>query len=272
MRLFDDQLLFEILCSNTETLKIKLKNYLRDIFMFPEVEDGFIYAEGEIPILLVAHMDTVFSFPPGVLYYDDEKDILFNKKSGIGADDRSGIYAILEILKKYRPHVLFTDEEEIGGIGAEKAVFSIKRPNVKYIIEFDRKGSNDCVFYNCANQKFQDYVESFGFVTNTGSFSDISILAPEWDIAAVNLSCGYYFPHSKNEYMVPSELRYNIERVETMIEDYDKVEYFNYQSRFLNTFPYLDGDVEEHFTRFLDIYFSNSVHQEKIKIIGQNKN
>ena len=35
--------------------------------------------------------------------------------------------------------------------------------DLKYIIELDRRGSDDCVFYQCDNHEFDAYVEKFGF-------------------------------------------------------------------------------------------------------------
>lgn len=42
-------------------------------------------------------------------------------------------------------------------------------------------------------------INSYGFNTELGTFSDISIIAPAWGIAAVNLSIGYYDGHSLAE-------------------------------------------------------------------------
>ena len=46
----------------------------------------FIYAVGDIPIALVAHMDTVFKTPPEDIYYDKEKNVMWSP-DGLGADD-----------------------------------------------------------------------------------------------------------------------------------------------------------------------------------------
>jgi hypothetical protein len=72
-------------------------------------------------------------------------------------------------------------------------------PELKYIIEYDRKGRKDCVFYQCDNRDFVDFVEKFGFKEATGTFSDISVIAPALGVAAVNLASGYYFPHTNHE-------------------------------------------------------------------------
>lgn len=133
------------------------------------------------------------------------------------------------MLKKYNPHVLFTEDEEIGCIGASKAVEKLDIPDVKYIVEFDRRGKNDCVFYDCGNEKFIDYVESFGFKTDYGTCSDISILGSVWDIASVNLSSGYYNEHTEKEYIIFNQLLKTINRADKMLKKLKKTQYFDYQ-------------------------------------------
>ena len=221
--------LYNLLKLRDTELKEYLYKHLKEIGMDPVSSDGYLYAKGDIPILLVSHMDTVFDNPPEELLYSAEEGIIYSPTSGIGGDDRCGVYGILEILKECKPHVLFTEDEEIGCIGAMKAVSSLEEPDVKYIIELDRKGNNDCVFYDCANKKFIDYVKSFNFCLREGSFSDICILSGAWDIASVNLSCGYYNEHTNFEYINFNELTNNIERVKHMLNDHINANYFSYE-------------------------------------------
>jgi di/tripeptidase len=221
--------LVNLLGMTQKELKEFLYEYLKKKDMNPLSKDGFLYAEGDIPIMLVAHMDTVALEPPTNLCYSKELDLIYNRDGILGGDDRCGVYAIMKLLEKYRPFILFTGNEEIGGEGAYQAVELLDKPDVKYIVEFDRNGVNDCVFYNCGNKKFKKYIEKFGFITEIGSFSDISILGPEWDIATVNLSCGYFDEHTKNEYVFFSILENLIKTAEIMINQIDKAPYFNYQ-------------------------------------------
>ena len=62
--------------------------------MSPISDDGFLYAEGDIPVLVVAHMDTVFDEPPKNLRYNRNEDKIYNLFDGLGGDDRCGIYSI----------------------------------------------------------------------------------------------------------------------------------------------------------------------------------
>ena len=119
---------------------------------------------------------------------------------------------IFQIIQKYNCSVLFCEDEEIGGIGAEKFTNSKHSINAEfnYIMEFDRKGSNDAVFYDCANDDFEEFITREFYSTNYGSFSDISILAPHLGCAAVNLSCGYYNAHTTKEHVVLSEMEESI--------------------------------------------------------------
>lgn len=147
---------------------------------------------------------------------------------GIGGDDRCGVFALVQAYHaaQIKPWLLFTCDEEVGGLGAKKFCQAHKQgqlPKVlnqlKCIIELDRKGSDDAVFYHCANTDFESYITGKGFQTTHGSFSDISLIAPELGIAAVNLSSGYHNPHTLHEYINLSELNFTIQKVIEIISD-----------------------------------------------------
>jgi hypothetical protein len=68
------------------------------------------------------------------------------------------------------------------------------------MIELDRQGRDDAVFYDCDNPEFEEYITKFDFVSDWGTYSDISTIAPSWECAAVNLSIGYFDEHSYAEH------------------------------------------------------------------------
>lgn len=180
----------------------------------------YIFAEGDIPIALVAHMDTVFENDIGdkELFYDKDKNVMFSPQ-GAGFDDKAGIMAIIQIVRSgLRPHVIFTTDEECGAFGAEAlAKLSCPFSDLRYIIQLDRRGSDDCVFYDCNNIQFENYVESFGFIWNYGSFSDISVLCPAWGVAGVNLSIGYRDEHTRGEVLFVGQFLNTVSKVKKML-------------------------------------------------------
>lgn len=214
--------------------EVELKEYvideLYDREYKPVVADGFVYAKGDIPILLVAHLDTVHKTIAENIFYDKEKDVLWSPE-GIGGDDRCGVWTILEIMKKYKPHVLFTEDEEKGGLGVKEATEILKTPNVRFIIEIDRRGSEDCVFYYCDNKEFKKYIEGFGFKTAIGTYTDIVDLSDAWDIASVNLSSGYYKEHTLQEYVKIKETIATRDKIIQILEDKENKEYFKYEKK-----------------------------------------
>lgn len=128
---------------------------------------------------------------------------------------------IIKILRAgYRPHIIFTTDEEKGGLGAMALTSAMKEPfaDIKYLIQLDRSGTNDCVFYDCDNPEFTKYVESFGFTESIGSFSDISELCPIWGVAGVNLSVGYENEHSVSETLHINPMLATIEKVKHMLD------------------------------------------------------
>ena len=107
------------ICSLTQPgLKVFMSQFLRKKYALDTVieTDDFICAKGDIPIALVAHMDTVFKKLPENIYYDADQNVMWSPQ-GLGADDRAGVFAIISIINKgYRPHIILTTDEEIGGI------------------------------------------------------------------------------------------------------------------------------------------------------------
>ena len=227
-------------------LFISMKKYLKNLYKDNIIiGDKYLYAIGETPVALIAHLDTVFKTPPKNIYYDKEENVLWSPQ-GLGADDRAGVYAIIKILQKgYRPSVIFTTDEEIGGLGAEKLIKDYPNPTskLKYVIELDRQGHNDCVFYNCDNIDFTNYVESFGFKENFGSFSDISVICPKWEIAGVNLSIGYYDEHSIAETLHINDFFLTLNKVCKMLKDSKKSLYYKYIPNLLYDFDYLMSNM-----------------------------
>ena len=185
----NDYSLFERLVSlSQKEIHKAMAQYLKSKYDNVIFTRDYLVAIGDIPIALIAHMDTVYKTPVSNLYYDRKKGVLWSPE-GLGADDRAGIFAILKIIQSgLRPCIIFTTDEEKGGLGAMAlAINDCPIQNLKYMIQLDRRGSNDCVFYDCYCPEFVDYVESFGFCERHGSFSDISFLMPEWQVCGVNL-------------------------------------------------------------------------------------
>lgn len=238
---------FKSICQmSQENLKKYVAKQLKETHKDISVGDGYVYAQGEMPILLVAHMDTVHAKLPETIVYDEQTGSL-SSPQGIGGDDRCGIYMILEIIKRYNCSVLFCEDEEIGCIGADKFTNTelAKSLEFNYIIELDRMGCNDAVFYDCDNQEFEDFITKDFYKTAFGSFSDISILAPFLGCAAVNLSCGYYKAHTQDEYVVMSEMINNIHHVCEILErttEDDKFEYIEAKYRSGHGYYYGWGD------------------------------
>ena len=228
---------YQNICHLTERgvlifMKDLLKSRYEKVFMTP----SYLIAVGNIPVALVAHADTVFSKPPQLdkFYYDQEKDVIWNP-DGAGADDRAGVYAITEIIRgsDLRPHVIITTGEESGCIGASKLASQVSNfpGELKFMIQLDRRGKEDSVFYDCDNDDFENFINQFGFKTEWGTFTDISVLAPVWKIAAVNFSIGYENEHQAIECLHVDWMQATIEKTKTILQyviDHPEVPVYEY--------------------------------------------
>jgi hypothetical protein len=224
---------FDNICKMTQAeVKKYMKGYLASKKYEVVDEDGFLYAKGTVPVLLVAHMDTVHKETPKTITFLNHR---ISSPQGIGGDDRCGVFIIMNLVKELHCSVLLCEDEEIGCIGAHKftkATYKdtdeagntvekkyIENLDVNYMIELDRKGNNDAVFYSCDNKEFIDFVtDATGYKFAYGSVSDISTLMPASKLSAVNLSSGYYNAHTTYEYVMYDEMMDTVEAARALIK------------------------------------------------------
>lgn len=218
--------IFTQLCGVKQKGVLHIVKHFLEAMHYDEIirTEHYLIGLGDIPVGLVAHADTVFTIPPDDIFYDAKKNVMWSP-SGLGADDRAGIYAILKILQTgMRPHVIITTDEEKGCKGASILASIVPQfpKELKFLIQLDRRGHTDSVFYDCANSEFEQYINSFQFTTSLGSFSDISVLGPAWGVAAVNLSIGYIHEHTAHEHLYLDSMFNTINKVIQILADAKK--------------------------------------------------
>lgn len=221
-------------------------------------DHGNIYAEkryGDSPytVLLNSHMDTVASHPP-VPKWRKGKSEIFNSdgRGALGGDDKCGIATHLAVIRHMNRgtrftgtvKVLFTRQEEIGCVGASKAVELQPEwfDDIDCSIVVDRRGGDNIITggwsENFCHENFtQFWVDMSGIVgikgvPQEGTISDTMIFA-ERGINSVNLSGAYYNAHTKDEYIKIDELERIVDWVYTAfnhIQSYGKFPKFEYDN------------------------------------------
>lgn len=214
--------------SSDEELKVFLHQELSTYYKEVIFNKDFILAVGDIRVGLVAHMDTVFHTNRKTIeiYHDKDKNVLWSPQ-GLGADDRAGVFSILKLIRMgFRPSIIFTDKEEQGCIGAYSltTVYQDCFADLDFLIELDRRGSDDAVFYDCDNPDFENFILSYPFAEAIGSYSDISVLCEYWGIAGVNFSIGYYGEHTVSETLNVNEMFTTISSVAKILEKVKSLE------------------------------------------------
>lgn len=169
---------------------------------------------------VVAHMDEVHRRKTGsyaahlvadsmIVGYDHKR----KRMTGIGADDKNGIWICLKCLEDFKAvKCAFFVQEEIGCIGSGHADMSFFS-DCRFVIQCDRKGNGDMVtqingMRLCSNE-FISAVDprKYGYKPAQGLATDVAALKRNGlEVSCVNLSCGYYEPHTDNEYTVLADL------------------------------------------------------------------
>lgn len=187
---------------------------------------GNLYAkkgDAETYPCMVSHVDTVHDIVP-----DDEYTVLhkngaifaYNYKkftsTGVGGDDKVGIFITLELLRKFDDiKVAFFVEEETGCNGsraADKSFFD----DVEFVLQCDRKGIEDFVnkisgielYSDEFSEAIKPILKRYNRTETTGGLTDVKQLATKGvNVCVANMSCGYYRPHRDNEYIVVEDVR-----------------------------------------------------------------
>jgi hypothetical protein len=231
--------LLEVITIPKSRLKRILKNSCDKAGSESWLFTGGFDTEGRV--CLVAHIDTVFDddclwytdsrsrrtskgLSPRLVYKDKEQGIIWSP-SGLGADDRAGVYGVMKLFSmmkgKYQPVVLLTDHEESGCFGAYEAreEFADELEKCLFLVELDRRGTADAVFYNFEPREFVSYIQGYGFLKTFGSVSDISVISRGIALCGVNLSIGYMKEHTEAEFLNVNILESTISKVEKLIVD-----------------------------------------------------
>ncbi len=170
-------------------------------------DTAFCYIAGsrDDRALLVAHADTVWDnrFEKVEPDLGCDAGMIFSKnpKRGIGADDRAGCSIVWEMQKMGHSLLVLTGEES-GCKGSKWLMRSEEWADEiaqhSFAVQFDRRGSNDLVFYGVSTTKFEQYCnDSTPYKTAQGTYTDIVELCEK--ICGVNMSVGYYNEHMPKE-------------------------------------------------------------------------
>jgi len=169
------------------------------------------------------HLDTVHKEEPD-LEMIDNRLLVSMKGGGVGGDDKCGIIACLEMLASDLPcKAIFFREEESGCKGSNE--YDAKSlSNDIFCIEIDRRGANDLIFSasrgQMCSEEFQERIKAaFPHGEKAqGSLTDVCVLG-DAEINMMNLSAGYYRPHTDKEYVILSELQRNIDCLKAFTKD-----------------------------------------------------
>lgn len=186
---------------------------------------NIIATKGTGAVGLVAHTDTVHSINKEPLnFYKDKKGNLhgyrkvIKKKgkpkfiaSGIGGDDKVGIYLVMKLSNEL-PNVraFFFVQEETGSVGASSLDESYLEP-CSYLLQIDRQTIKDIVteysgiklINDDFEAKLKPLLKKYHRKQASGLTTDVISLAMDEkvSVSVANISCGYYNPHTSQEYI-----------------------------------------------------------------------
>lgn len=223
--------LMELYKITTHTTSSKMKKlivkYIPD-YKWTTDAYGNLYGshpESTSTVVLSAHLDMVKT-GKDLAYVIHSNGIVFGvdkdfRATSLGADDKNGLWCIIQASKhKSKPHIVLFEDEETGRKGSQQC-------NRKWFedkdccIVIDRKGEREIItegmrgeytsllgpIFKMANP---DWNFEKGMSCDADSIKDI--------IDVINISCGYYNAHTKDEYTVLSELEDTLNAVNKFLD------------------------------------------------------
>lgn len=190
---------------------------------FTKDEFGNLYAQkgsGDSFPCVVAHMDTVHALCEDLTVLQvGDKLTGFNRvtmqQTGIGGDDKVGVYIALRCLEMYDSiKVAFFVDEERGCVGSGLADVSFFS-DCRFVLQADRRGNSDFIHtaggVGLSSKKFRKavnkYLNIYGYKFTTGLMTDVMALKENGvNVSMANVSCGYHRPHSKDEWVSVSQV------------------------------------------------------------------
>lgn len=185
---------------------------------------------------IVAHLDQVQERHSKDFRCYESEDIIIGfspkhrEQQGLGADDKVGLWIGLKCLQKFDAIKLaFFVGEEIGCKGSQEADMDFFK-DCRFVIEPDRREANDLITVIgwtslCSDEFLKDIgYKKFGYKETEGAMTDIETLKDNGlAISCINLSCGYYKPHSDQEFVYKPAVSNCLAFVEHIIKTCTKV-------------------------------------------------
>ena len=181
---------------------------------------------------IVSHIDQVQKTHNRDFVCIESEDVIFgyspknHRQEGLGADDKNGVWIALKCLEKYdHMKAAFFVEEEIGCRGSAQADLEFFT-DCRFVIQCDRRGNKDLItsisFTELCSKEFIEATgyENFGYKPEDGMMTDVLELKERGiEVSCINMSCGYYRPHTDQEFTDKNDLLNCQKFVENIIEN-----------------------------------------------------
>lgn len=214
----------EFIINFCENLDVKLINDAGNIYITKGESDTYP--------CIVAHTDTVHDlvaffeiYKSGNRLFSIDGDSM--ERVGIGGDDKVGVFVALEMLltQEYCKVAFFKDEEH-GCLGSREADMEFF-DDVCFVLQCDRAGYNDFIheinfvelYDNAFSEAISPILTKYKRKEKCGGLTDVMQLKENGlKVCCANMSCGYYDPHTDNEFVDIDDVNSTLKLVEELFD------------------------------------------------------
>ena len=208
--------------------------------------------KGEFYPMFISHTDTVHELVDEIIVKEEQlsrpytfgKDFGQEKSlclkaynindtpTGIGGDDKCGIYICIELLSQLdKVKVALFVSEETGCYGSRMVNEGFLK-DVGYCVQYDAPGDH-LISYSCSgtvlfdkegeffNTALRSITKAFKneMMVQSHPYTDIMMIKQKSDFSCLNMSCGYYNMHTSNEFICVDDVVRSIQAGKNLVKD-----------------------------------------------------
>lgn len=195
-------------------------------------KEGNVFVRGNLPLVFVAHMDTVYKHTPNSDNIIEENGVIRTKRgcgAGIGGDDRCGCWALFQMAEwaeESMPSLLFCSDEETCA-GSSVGLSELDWSFAKAIIEIDAPNFGCYYTDNHSNDTLDEFLSDvIGLLEMRTAYNDIYEICKAGNPPGATIGAGYYNQHDKDEEWISiAGMNAALETAKMICQNIDRLEW-----------------------------------------------
>lgn len=174
--------------------------------------NGYYFAEGSIPVLLIAHINSIHEEQPIEICKSEN---FWMAPEGIGGENRCGIYALLQIVRHYHCHILLLNDKINNNITSLLNGLS-EDFYIAFAIDLALEGKNECLIHRCTDVMIRSALKERGYELTPSAA--ILEFPKNLKLTYISISTGFYDSYLQSERICIDDVWHSVRTIERILD------------------------------------------------------